>query len=315
MSKPKANHYVPRFYLQGFVDPDEEQRGRDVLWVYEAGKGARATSPRACAFENYFYRCAEAEEKGIEIERVLQELENHTAPVLSRLRGGDFQLSQQQRSEFAGFIALMMTRVPFFHDTVDNLAAEMTLLTTRALSREPGALEVAIRQVEQETGQSLNRTPEQLREFIDRGEYTVQQTSKAWTIRMMWQTMLGFIPIIERMQWVFLESSGAEWFLTSDNPVALYDPSAPHASGLASSPLAELTFPLGRRSCLLCRWKGRSGSVLLSPSRVRALNKRSVLRAYRFVFTPYKSKALRQLVDRLHGDQPRALTVRVNGKA
>lgn len=315
MSKPKANHYVPRFYLQGFVDPDEEARGRNVLWVYEGGKEPRLRSPRACAFENYFYRCAEAEEKGIEIERVLQELENHTAPVLRRLRSGNVELSPQERSEFAGFIALMMTRVPFFHDTVDKLAAQMNLLMARALASTPGAMEAAITQFEQETGQSLNRTAEQLREFIDRGEFTVQQTSRAWTIRVMCQMMLDFMPIIERMRWVFLESQSAEWFLTSDNPVVLYDPSAPHASGLASSPLAELTFPLGRTICLLCRWKGRSGRVLFSPSQVRALNKRSVLRAYRFVFAPYKSKTLRQLVDRLRGDQPRALTVRVSGKA
>ena len=61
--KAKKQHYVPRFYLEGFTNSLEEERGRSVLWVYEKGREPRRSAPKNEAFEKYFYEYPKGEER------------------------------------------------------------------------------------------------------------------------------------------------------------------------------------------------------------------------------------------------------------
>jgi len=301
---PKANHYVPRFYLEGFVDPRLERKGQKMLWVYEADREPRTSLPKNAAFENYFYVCKQEGRKAFSIEESLAQIESFTAPVLQRLGSGDFTLSAQERGEFAGFLALMFTRVPFFHDATDRMAATLADWQMKVLASRPGALEQVLKGYEEKTGEKLKADAGELREFLSRGEYTVEQKSRGYTIRTMFEMMGMLMPVIEDMKWTLLTSDGAEMFLTSDNPVALHDPAVrpPYGVGFASSRYAEFTFPINRHVCLLARWQGEEGRFGLSDAHVRTVNKRTIVRASRYVFAAEKSRAIKKLVDSIHED-------------
>jgi hypothetical protein len=305
--KPKANHYVPQFYLNGFVEQDPERKAQPMLWVYEVNKAPRRSRPRNVAFENYFYRYAKAGEKEtIDIEQRLSELESIAAPVLRRLGDGRFSLTPQERGEFAGFISLIFARGPAFRDTSNTLAANMFLLQTKAIAHTPGALEQSIRDYEEETGESIDMPVKELRDFLLSDDYNLEQTSKGFWLGTVFRTMVALIPTIERMHWVLCVSKGNESFITSDNPVALYDPTPQMGGvGFASSPNAELTFPINRRVCLVCRWKGKEGIAHLSPFRVRQLNKRTIWQAYEYVYASERSSKIKNLVDKLHSGRPK----------
>ena len=113
-------HYVPQFYLREFLDPVLEAKGQNVIWLYEAGRHPSKKSVKDVGYVPAFYEipagsgnAPEAEEPGF-LEKRLAEMEAVAAPTLRKLARGDFKLTPQQRGEFAGFIALMMCRTPFF---------------------------------------------------------------------------------------------------------------------------------------------------------------------------------------------------------
>lgn len=310
--KPRAHHTVPRFYLQGFIDPRLEALGQEMLWVYEPGKEPRKSAPRKVAKEKDFYLLeGDEKRKRVDIEDMLQRLEDVSAPQLRKLSAGDLSLSPQERGEFAGFVALMFTRVPFYHDAADRMAAEKYRQFAKATAVIPNALEEAfIKLYEKETGETLDMNPQEVHDFLLSDQYTFEQTSRAWTIRKMFEGMLRIMPILERMKWTLLESTGGVSFLTSDNPVALYDPSPPSPYAFAASPHSEVTFPISRKFCLLFRWRGPAGLAVMRPAGVQVVNKRTIQRAYRQVYASQCSTILAQLLDKIWQKKPQPLSLR-----
>src|SRR5262245_18765307 len=114
----KKQHYVPVFYLKGFLEPDES-----YLWVYEKEKQPRKSNPEATAFENYFYAITEKSGKvDVEsLEKVLAAMEGDASKVFEKIK--NFQLlNDRDRKNFAAFVALMMARVPAFREYTEKLA-------------------------------------------------------------------------------------------------------------------------------------------------------------------------------------------------
>jgi hypothetical protein len=55
--EPKAQHYIPNFYLDGFTDTSR------VLWVYEKFKPLRASKPKNEAHKPDYYTHVEQGER------------------------------------------------------------------------------------------------------------------------------------------------------------------------------------------------------------------------------------------------------------
>lgn len=105
--------------------------------------------------------------------------------------------------------------------------------------------------------------------------------------------------ILYEMRWTFLiaenEDSG---FLTSDNPVALFDSPGVDVpgTGFKSSPDTYLTFPISRRICLLAKHIGSSQQVSrISSADVRKVNKGAIARADAQLYAPFRSSKIQQL--------------------
>ena len=58
----------------------------------------------------------------VHIEKQLHVFEDIAVPILSKLGAGDLGITNEQRGEFAGFMALSMCRTPVFMQTIDRVA-------------------------------------------------------------------------------------------------------------------------------------------------------------------------------------------------
>lgn len=95
MNQPKLHHYVPRFYLNYFLNVEKK------LWVYDK-KGGRAfvTVPNRIAAETHFYRLPVIESSPIDpltIEKNLANLESQASAIISRLIAEVKTLAPTQR--------------------------------------------------------------------------------------------------------------------------------------------------------------------------------------------------------------------------
>lgn len=157
------------------------------------------------------------------------------------------------------------------------------------------------------TGEHIS--PEKLLQIFRAGSVIVgPQTNRGWSLRQMFEMTLRLQYLIFAMNWTFLLAREEdEGFLTSDNPVALFDPQnrASGAIGFASSPASHFTFPLSRTICLLAQHYKGPETAQLNGSQVRLTNKGTIERADSQLYAPFKSASVQELLDHTVARRPR----------
>lgn len=295
---PKSQHFVHRAYLQGFQDPALVAQGKRALWLYMPGKHAVTQIPERVAKRNYYYCYRENDERQFLVEHGLQELEDATLPILLRLRQGDFALAVNDRLTFAGYVALSHTRVPTFEKFTNRIAALSEAKKVELFANNPKALTSLLAEHEARTGERLD--PEDFRRKLTGGNVVVTQTDRAWSIKQMFTTMMALQKLIFEMHWSFLKApSESDGFLTSDNPVSLFDPleGPMRGIGFLSSPAVHFTFPISKDICLLARRHTQPLAVDLTASEVRQTNTGTITRADGQLYAPFRSHAVQELFD------------------
>lgn len=104
---PKQQHYVPRFYLEGFTSDD-------ALSVFDRTKGEirERQLPKNVAKVGHLYTFQDKEDrKRFDLEKLFDLIEGEAAPILRSLANGD-RISSAQRETFALFLGLAAVRTP-----------------------------------------------------------------------------------------------------------------------------------------------------------------------------------------------------------
>ena len=88
------HHFVPQFYLKGFVDPASEGRPNPYLWVVDLqSQILQRRAPKNVASLTGFYDGAALGNGAPTIETLYSQIERKAALVIGRLRGHNFTLS------------------------------------------------------------------------------------------------------------------------------------------------------------------------------------------------------------------------------
>lgn len=123
MAKIKYQHYVPKFYLEGFADL------KGVVWVFDKFTGrVFASKPERIAREKYFYDVPKLESSlGLDqpLEKAFWPHESEAARVITYLDWAIFEdefprLHQNNRQVLAMHIALQILRVPKYRQLMHN---------------------------------------------------------------------------------------------------------------------------------------------------------------------------------------------------
>ncbi|XKO55426.1 DUF4238 domain-containing protein [Lysinibacillus fusiformis] len=259
----RRHHYVPQFYLKGFLDDRVTPPHEPSIWVYDKQldtlkkKGTKKiaelngyydlkliTGEITTAVEDFF-------DKKIEIPStsILKKILNQTL------------LTDEERIQFSYFIYFSLARVPnflnymtWFYRNNDKLNFNLKTST--------------------ETSKLVDDT---------------LSFEGLTTLELMIEMSEIFVSIIYRMNWQFHIAPQNKHFLTSDNPVILNDPSSkkiqPTFMGW-NNPNIHLTFPLDSTMCLRATWgRKRKTYIKASPTFMRAVNFRTSFFATRYVFS------------------------------
>jgi hypothetical protein len=157
-----------------------------------------------------------------------------------------------------------------------------------------------------ETGNKISLPIEDLQKFILNGKYEIKVDSE-FSLFMM--TLINdFGPIFHKMKWTIFISDDYR-FITSDHPLSYddptHDPQSPLGIGLLNKNI-RLTFPVTKDLALLATWSEQDDGYLRAPSKlVRAINRRTVHSAMKFIFPPERSEGLNNLVQKYKGSSPR----------
>lgn len=107
MSEPKKHHFVPRFYLEAWNQPD----GNGLYVFDKTTRNVFRANPKDVAFEKYLYHLPG--EKPV-VEAFLSRLESRTKPILNSIRthGGTEHLHLMERIVLYVYFSAQLQRTP-----------------------------------------------------------------------------------------------------------------------------------------------------------------------------------------------------------
>jgi hypothetical protein len=243
MAKTKKRHHtVPQFYLRNWADE------RDYIAVMgEAGK--RVVRVRNAGLVKNFYAVPGTGLPEDAAEDALAGIESAAAPALRRLTD-QFPPSEVDRQAIALFLGMQLTRTRHFRQIWENGSQQIGELVMKMWGANSGArgyikhhfgtddpppeLLAKVQAAIDDPGSHDVGMPQRhlVAMAIHGGEYVANIL-----VQMTWQIAYSF-----RMS-----------FLTSDNPVALWDPDAGPHDGIGLFTSREVRFPLDRRHALVLR--------------------------------------------------------------
>jgi len=225
-SKQKWQHFLPQMYLRGFLDPDEVSKGQHVLWVYQPNAKPISRGPKGVAAHAHFYTATElGDEDRNAAEDALAQIESQAVARLEKLAAGDIKLTAEEKAEFATFMAITMTRTPFFREAANTIAVAEQLYLMKKTLDTPGEMEKLLDRAETMYGKRTNEA--KAREAFQStlaGEVTITQESQGWSVRQIFERATQIDGRLANMRWALLEAAEGSMFLTCDNPVLIAMP-------------------------------------------------------------------------------------------
>ncbi len=290
MIDKKQQHTVSRFYLKRFA----QEHGDKVLWQYgKDSTGPTRVSPRAATAEENFYSIPRPDGTwDASIEDALEKVEAKAAPALLRLER-DESASGDDREIIAYFVGLLLFRVSAIANHAKEEDARFNTVegAIQFIQKDRRLLEQIY---------SKDKVDDFVQELRDRGVGLTAVPKHH--LGILAKSPLKAAKTICSMCWQVCRACDGHFFVTSDNPAF---PRRPHRLldpgivGIQRDDLqVELGFPLSRGAYLLATWKplpsSHTGTVTWL--RVRELNRRTVLSATNYVFSPQPSREIEALV-------------------
>jgi hypothetical protein len=299
----KRHHYLPVFYLKGFIDPDQSP----FLWIYGKDKEEiikTNVANIAVRGDYYTFRTSEGTKDSDKIESFLSAIEGYCAPVIQKIRRREL-LNDEDRIHFAVFLAFMYVRVPSFRENIEEAMKGFIKSFSKFMASHKEGFEATVKSMERDTGKEIGMPTEELRKFMLEGEYDVKVVPE---VSLMGIAMAqDFAKIFLHMQWFFFGATRDYKFVTSDNPLSIYDPtyvpSSFYGIGLLNKKI-EIVFPVSSNIACLGIWKEnpsypdlRGGLFHVGNNKiVKALVKRTVHSAYQYVFASQRSQVFHAFV-------------------
>jgi hypothetical protein len=243
--RTKRQHFIPRFYLKHFSQPDGE------LWTHDCLSGsARKTLPEKTALETNIYTPVGDDGSRIElIEDALAKIESDAALIYPDLLAFR-KLSDDAKEKFSFFLATMFTRSPAQLRQFAQLTGQMALWA--------GKHEMDRDFREKEQVEELSVVDASVRKILHNNDaYTMSVDRRVGLLAFEQAETLA--KVMMQMTWNY-EISADQQLVTSDNPMFWVrgggprDGAAPYGFGL-SNPYAVIPFPLSPALILRLDWR------------------------------------------------------------
>lgn len=289
MSRVKFQHYVPRFYLEGFSG------AAGKVWVYDKKLGkVYCRSADQIGGEKSFYDVPKLEQEFGEeqfVEKFFQPFESVAASILRRWlekleAGAYFRIYKEERELFSLFLATQIMRTPYHRQFVMQMGAAIEKLRLTAYLE---------RSYPEAATENLKISWDKAREPYLHAEQIVDD-----------ETIGHVASILDNHIWTVFPNPTGRPLYTSDNPII----KKPHKrggwrsyAGYASEGI-EINFPLSPRFALsivertfwkeFAKFDGKLSPTPLKDENIDHYNSIRVDNATRFIFCPENDFALAQ---------------------
>ncbi|WP_069299668.1 DUF4238 domain-containing protein [Neptunicoccus sediminis] len=282
-SRTKKQHFVPRFYLVKFCDPE------GFVWTYSGGDEPRGNKAEATAVETNFYSPIGADgERFDEAEEFLAVIEGNAAPLWGELCAGKV-LKGEKREHVALFLAAQYLRSPSTVRAGAEMMAMVAHHTSQFIATDKDFYDQSVDNYEEETGKRISRKErEKMRKLLsDSNNFCIN------VLRSAGLPVLGTIGdlanIFLNMKWVVGRSED-QHLITSDSPVTrISDPKTHnkvYGDGAFANKTVRVGFPLTPSRVLELTWQGEEKERLVEiPKKMaREMNGIRAAQAERFVY-------------------------------
>lgn len=215
---PKRQHYLPRFYLEGFSS-------NGLVAVYDRAEDeVRLQAPLNTAVIGHFYTMTDAEgRQRFEVEQMLGDFEGRASPVISKLSEGQ-EITQQERDDLSMFIALGSMRTPSTVDSIKAVSSSMAGEIAKSVFSSAERVAEQMRAMGIHKGASdeqLLVEAQQQIEFFRSGNYEIT-TNQQFAMGIAIQTASDLAPLFSARDWYVLHpDKPAKSFVTTDAPLVL----------------------------------------------------------------------------------------------
>lgn len=249
----RNQHYIPQFYLNYFTDRLTPTLQSPYIWVYDRKSDLiKNKAPKNIAYEKGYNDIIDADGNISSIvEDQFQKIEAEVSKVFKKIIKLKY-ISRSERLSLCKFVFSMTLRVPAFQEKFKDIV-------------ESGD----IRELENDRFNFENVSPDIMMDSV------IRITNLASHLLL-------------RMDWSLLIAPKETNFITSDNPVAIRDPSNPNmkSCGFSSSTEVQVTLPLTQQICLFGSW-GRSRRIVekVSIDEVENINFETFKYSHRYLYS------------------------------
>lgn len=281
-------HFVPQFYLNGFVDPSSKGSRNPYLWVVDLqNRTIRRKSPKNVAHTIGFYDWKEVKDRAPSIEFLYSQVEGRVAPIINKLKGHRFELSSEDRYNLSIFLGLQLTRVPRSRKASIDALSKSVQNRIRDLANDDEQLQTSLKIFNAKNERTANTlTVESIKDFINKKKFIIRPNPD-YILQIILRSGLEFSRIMLTMNWLFVTTTQEECFFTSDMPVALLTPDGkPRKVDFESgcNPEPEIYFPISPSSILLLQHKAPENVVSVDADKVKEINRRIFPTIDRYAF-------------------------------
>lgn len=283
LNGPKRQHFLPRFYLDGFT--------RDgLLAVFDRDQNeVRIQKPESTGVIGHFYTVEDEQgRKRFELEQVLSEIESKAAPIIKKLAAQE-GISDDERSEMAMFVALGMCRTPDLVDSIKEMNGQIIKRMATVMFSDVNRVKAMLRDKPDSltSEEALEADAKAMVEFAASDAYKVE-THHGWALSMAMTMFTTIAPILAGRDWLVVHRNCEKRsFVTSDAPLVLTKvmPRKDKIWGIGfANTDALVLFPL-TQSCALLIFGNDGGFVhkTVSQDSVKHFNLMVADRCQRFV--------------------------------
>lgn len=292
MPQPRKHHYLPQFYLRHF-----SHNGEQIYQIEkQSGRSFQANITNAGAIRDYHRLDHDGTDDQFELEKNLSKIEDVLSNALDRVLA-DRMLTGETKGGLIQLLSLLRMRVPAVKERIDEHLQQVVRSTGLMLERNgqfpppPKGFEAAL---------SMENLGIEI---------------KNWAIlEYMFQIAFDrdILELLSKMDATIIQAGDRQHFVTSDQPVAMYNPRATsrdaYGVGIVDTD-TELSLPLSRKALLLLSWKqSEEGWRTAAAGEVEEFNRRSVIMASDYVFASDIDDSVEGLVrsnaDNAAGIQP-----------
>ena len=215
----RNHHYVPQFYLRGFLDPNLQGEGLHV--IDKINRRHFVSTPRRVAYERDFNRINVPDHAIDEIERHLAQIEGQAAAVLRDIAQNATLPQNRDMDVLVVFIGILAANNPQIRDSLINIDQEIARQMMQSVVESRETYESRL----SELGIENPIEYEIMRAFVESENYTIniEDPDGHYLSRVFVGLYDIVLPFFTNMLWslVIAENDTSD-FICSDRPVFLF---------------------------------------------------------------------------------------------